>query len=310
MTGRRSHRGRITNTANLAWTSVPGDTTTPQSTYVISSTERTGDASNPGGGLNNYSASSSATVTTNTPAIGKTLVATSFPNTTGTNVAIGETITYSLAITVPEGVTNNAVVTDTLPSGLAIVTNTVSSTLASALSLSGAITPTITNSGGTAVFDLGTITNADVDNATPEVIRIDYAVVVLNAVGNTRNVTRANSVRMTYSSGALGPVTAPNVKIVEPTLSVTKTANPATGDAGDVITYTLAVTHTGASNSDAFDAVLTDTIPSGMTFTGVSHEHLRRRARFAHRSEWDYNGDLERAHVGAGQPDPVCREPQ
>ena len=258
----------ITNTANLAWTSLPGDVITAQSSYNTFSTERTGDIDNPGGAVNVYHTASTTTITTNAPTISKTLVATSLSNTNGVNVAIGETITYSVVITVPEGVTNNGVVTDTLPAGLAILTNTVSSTLASALSLTGAVTPTIANSGGTAVFNLGTITNTDVDNATPEVIRIDYPVVVLNAVGNTRNQTRVNSVRMTYSGGTLGPVIAPSVKIVEPTLSVTKTPNPAAGDAGDVITYTLAVTHTAASNADAFDAVLTDTVPSGMTFSG------------------------------------------
>ena len=39
----------ITNTANLAWTSLPGDVTTAGSPYNMLSTERTGDASNPGG---------------------------------------------------------------------------------------------------------------------------------------------------------------------------------------------------------------------------------------------------------------------
>ena len=53
----------ITNTGNVAWTSLPGDVTTPQSAYNGLSTERTGDTTNPGGVENDYRATGTANVT-------------------------------------------------------------------------------------------------------------------------------------------------------------------------------------------------------------------------------------------------------
>ncbi len=48
------------NTANLTFTSLPGDITTSQNAFSTVATERTGNIANPGAALNNYRASSSA----------------------------------------------------------------------------------------------------------------------------------------------------------------------------------------------------------------------------------------------------------
>jgi uncharacterized repeat protein (TIGR01451 family) len=54
--------------------------------------------------------------------------------------------------------------------------------------------------------------------------------------------------------------------VQEPALAIDKTAVPLSQALGDVVTYALTVTHTGASTSNAFDLVLADTLPAGMAF--------------------------------------------
>src|SRR4030065_709846 len=68
-------------------------------------------------------------------------------------------------------------------------------------------------------------------------------------------------------SGGPPPAPAPTSISVEPTLQVTKTALPTTGDAGDTISFTVVISHTGASNADAFELTWSDVVPAGMTYT-------------------------------------------
>ena len=79
------------------------------------------------------------TVTTALPLLAKTIAATSLPYSPNTNVAVGELVTYSATITVPEGLTSNVVLTDTLTDGLVFITNTFTSALSSGLAMSGSI---------------------------------------------------------------------------------------------------------------------------------------------------------------------------
>src|SRR5690606_11442450 len=58
------------------------------------------------------------TFTTPTPSLTKNIDSTSEPDSTGSNVLIGEVVVYRLDITVPEGKTLNVVLQDLLPSNL------------------------------------------------------------------------------------------------------------------------------------------------------------------------------------------------
>ena len=91
-----------------------------------------------------------ASVTTRDPSMIKSLVGTSFntANNLNTEAVIGETITYSVVITVPEGTTTLARVVDSLDLGLRFVS------LDSAVGVSGAVTfgpvtatPSLSNDG-------------------------------------------------------------------------------------------------------------------------------------------------------------------
>ena len=220
-----------------------------------------------------------ATVTVADPALSKTLLGTNQAHTTGVNVAIGEMLQYQLLITVPEGVSPAVTLVDTLDLGLAFVSldSLTPSSAALTTDVAGGFpavlsNATISNVGGgeqnrgrRATLNFGTLTNSDLDNATAETLTLTYTVVVINGGSNDRGDQRNNNAVWTWSGGSV-TAAAPNVRIVEPTLTVSKVALPTEGDAGDLITFTITLAHTGASNADAFEVALADVIPARMTY--------------------------------------------
>src|SRR5262249_51892912 len=62
-----------------------------------------------------------AIVTTAAPTVTKVVASTNEGSTSGNNVAIGEQVTYTVTVRVPEGVMHNATLTDSMPAGLALV---------------------------------------------------------------------------------------------------------------------------------------------------------------------------------------------
>lgn len=272
----------LTNTASTTYTSLPATVTTAQSPYNTLSTERTGNPGDPGGVENDYVASGSAAVTVSNAAVTKAVVSTNQAHTTGNDVAIGEILTYTVTVSVPEAVSNGVTLVDTLDPGLAFVgfdSLVVSNPAAVTSSVGGGFPAvlsgaTVSNPGGAAPltagsrvsFNFGTITNTDTNSAIAETLTLTYRAVVLNAATNVRGQLRNNSAVWT-ANGSSVTASAPDVILVEPSLVVDKTASPIRGDANDAITFTIAVAHAGASNTAAFDAVITDVIPAGLTIT-------------------------------------------
>jgi len=230
--------------------------------------------------------SDTAQVTIASPLINKSVTAIA-PGYAGNlnQVQIGEVITYQVVITLPEGTSQNVTFSDLVDNGLAL-TDVVSITPSSGDVttdvgggfpgiLAGAV---FTNSGAGShqldrllTLDFGNVTNANTDDATAETITIVYRARVLNWTDNDRGDSRNNRARWIWDNpNAAGTVyeqdNAPNVTIIEPELQVVKTLSAATGDAGDTLTVTLDISHTGASNADAFDVTLEDVLPTGFTF--------------------------------------------
>jgi uncharacterized repeat protein (TIGR01451 family)/fimbrial isopeptide formation D2 family protein len=276
----------ITNIARVQWTSLPGNVTTPQSPYSPVSTERTGDTSDPGGNENDYRANNSVAISVRLVGGVKVIAGTNQAFTAGNNVAIGELITYTVTFTIPEGVAPNVLVTDTLGTGLAFVSlDGLSASPALSTSVAGGFPNVLANAvitnvgagavnqGRRAIFNFGTLTNSDNNNAVAETITLTYTVAVLNSSGNNRGTALTNSAQLTWTSGSVTR-SAPNVTVVEPTLTPTKTVTPALADAGDVVTFTLRITNTNAANpTNAFNVVLTDVIPGGLTYQAASLAH-------------------------------------
>ncbi|HXG11572.1 MAG TPA: isopeptide-forming domain-containing fimbrial protein [Gemmataceae bacterium] len=103
----------------------------------------------------------------------KQVVATGRDFTTGSNLVIGEEVTYRVTMTVPEGTTTNARLTDTLPDGLAVVSlDSLTASAAVTTSVSGGFAAVLDNArallaepGRTVTLDFGTLTNSDRSNA-------------------------------------------------------------------------------------------------------------------------------------------------
>src|SRR5271157_3770521 len=211
----------------------------------------------------------------------KALTATDQLFTTGpSDLAIGEVGTYTVTITVPQGLTPAARLVDTLPDGLAIVdllslkTNSPglitfsngSLTLDSILATAQA--SGIGTNGSSATFDFGDIQNNDVVVTHTNTITAVYQVVALNVSANTNDRSQTNSARFFYNGTSTSASTT--VEIVVPHMEVTKTVDNPTADAGDIVTYTLTIKHASDTGADAFNVDLSDLVPDGVTYVAGS----------------------------------------
>ena len=200
-------------------------------------------------------------------------------------VAIGEVVTYRVTFNLPEGVTKNVTISDTLPAGMSYISNT--SKLARVFDndiqavndvrgINSASSGTFVNltdgvdvsvAGQVISVSLGNVTNSDNDEDVESYI-LEIKAVVQNISGNNAGTTLGNKGTISYEnySGTQFNVDSNiiNVHIAEPVIQVAKTANPLTGSGGDTITFTLTITNnsTGANAASAFDWVITDTLPS------------------------------------------------
>jgi uncharacterized repeat protein (TIGR01451 family)/fimbrial isopeptide formation D2 family protein len=192
-----------------------------------------------------------------------------------TQAVIGELVTYTVSVIVPEGQLVNVVVGDYLPAGLAFVDclNVTPSSSDIATDLPGGfssacndpINPTVAFGGQSLTFTLGTITNANRDNSVEERVDIQFSAVVLNVSSNQAGTSLRNEARMVIDGGAGGTaqVFSSALTVIEPTVSITKTAAkvvpappPATFDAGDTVEFVITVSNPGSV--DAFDVTITD----------------------------------------------------
>jgi LPXTG-site transpeptidase (sortase) family protein len=228
-----------------------------------------------------------ATVTSAAPSAGKTLVSTEIDNVNNLvdQAVIGELVTYRLVLIIPEGVTDTASVLDTLDSGLAFV-DCVSIARSSAalttttgrhdFSEACSTFTSVAGSGTPVTFTLGTLTNADRDDAVAETITLEYRAVVLNVAGNQTGTQLNNSAQFRWQTSSTIPsASAPNVTVIEPVLDVGKTAyvnglTPAVGDAGDPVEYVITIAHGPGSTADAFEVVFSDALPRAGAGTGPS----------------------------------------
>jgi uncharacterized repeat protein (TIGR01451 family)/fimbrial isopeptide formation D2 family protein len=212
------------------------------------------------------------------PTIDKSFVASSpDPDSNPATVAIGEIVTYQVDLTIPEGETISASLFDQIDRGLAFLDvlpiETFSGGLATA-DITFSAVPTVTISdAGTGVdldrrltIDFGDITNANDDDGAVETIRLRYRAVVLNWDNNDRGDVRNN--RADFRWDPPGPTAqtqisdqAPNVRIVEPLLEVGKGISPATAVGADTVMVSITIEHAVASNSSAFEASFSDTLP-------------------------------------------------
>ncbi|PJI50366.1 MAG: adhesin [Pseudomonas sp.] len=229
-------------------------------------------------------------------------------HTTGSNLVIGETMTYDIVVSLPEGSTANLRLSDLIPPGLRldltafggagyqIIYNAANNGIDP---FSGALTQAFAGSVNVLTFsgdgsdggDLNLLFSAAGSTADNNIgnnaFVIRLVLVASNVQSNQQGVTLNNGAQLTYSdpdgdtpngATALDRTVAspqqPSVSIVEPTLTVTQqiTATPTYGgfDQGDIVTFNITISNN--SGTDAFDLSLLDLLPTqitNLTFDGA-----------------------------------------
>jgi uncharacterized repeat protein (TIGR01451 family) len=233
------------------------------------------------GGTNFVTSSltNSASTTMATPSIQHSLIATNRTHTTGTNVAVGETVTYRARVSIPEGMMSDAVLRLTAPRGLAF-NQLMSIQIAPSIVLLNQtaisiLTNAVIESSGTSLRDgggilrlaLGDLSNLDRNNIASEDIDIVYSATVVNDLDLDQGDTIRTTANWSYSGGVTTAV-SPNATVVEPEVEVVKSWSSQVVDANDRLTVTMEVTAKGAAT--AFNIELVDGLPTGTAYVSGS----------------------------------------
>ncbi|MEZ5649743.1 MAG: DUF4347 domain-containing protein [Burkholderiaceae bacterium] len=224
-----------------------------------------------------------ASVGTPLPVISRTIVATNQAHTADDNgaspglgdVSIGETVQFEVVLQVPEGRITGAGFTEILdPQRYAFVS--LDSLTASSGDLSFSSAGTFTSvvpgdSGGGQAnridFAFGDIDNTNADNSVAETITLRYTAVVLDTAINNVGDLVDGTATLTDTAGTQSAAATP-MRVVEPALAVSLSADQSVADVGSTITYT--VTLTVAGNQPSFDVAFSDALPAGMTYVAAS----------------------------------------
>lgn len=225
----------------------------------------TADYASQSGAVNFPTVSDDATATIGQPVMDKTIVSIT-PNVDGNNgtMTIGEVIQYQVEVTIPEGVSSNAVVTDQLDNGLTFLSfdSIVPSSGDITTDVAGGFAAVLAGASGIgtrdASFDFGNLTNGNTNNGVAETITITYSVLVNDVLPANQNGRNKNNDASFSSDNGSASDSAPNLTIREPSLGLNKTVSPANADAGDTVTYTIVMTNNGTS--PAFDVVISDSL--------------------------------------------------
>jgi len=190
-------------------------------------------------------------------------VATDQGETSGMDVTIGEEVTYSLTISLPEGTTTGMVVTDVLPAGLQYVAGSL------ALDTTGfggtVALPTVTggaSDGDDVVMTFGTVTVTGDNDTLNNAFTLTLRALVLDVPGNTGYPTQTNlnnSATLQIGSGTVYKSGTATTPVVEPHLTLSKTFEPDQVAINDTTEITLELGNNGTST--AYDVVLTDAFP-------------------------------------------------
>lgn len=289
----------ITNTANIAYDSLPG----------------TGTATNPTGSLpgtqGSYTGSADADLAIEAVELIKSIISTSIPETSDTSadtnadprqLVLGETLRYRLLMRLPEGDADDFVVTDNLPTGLQYVVGTArlalvydfgGGTVTSSPGITcasgsldqagnettiGNITPNcaLEPSGGPfgngtdLVWDLGDLTNNNMD-ANQEFVVFEFDAQALDTAANRSGAVFANDYSLSLDGGA--STTTSNTAVAEaeaPEFGLAKrvlTGPTNNGDGTYTLTYRFAVENGGSL--PVTNVQVTDNLAT--TFSGATY---------------------------------------
>ena len=276
----------ITNTASAIWTSLPGTngtTSNPTGSTTPGTPGSDSGERDSSGGINDYADSGSDTVSVESVAVTKGVTATSETETGDSefrpgvpDLVVGESATFDITVTIPEGTTPQVVITDTVPFSNGVMRVDSASVVSVGANLNPAVpspVPAISDTqmadgiDDTVSFDFG-----QVDNTPDNAVTVDDQIVVrviATLVDETANVNDddlTNNVLVQFGPGLDASASA-DVDVVEPILSLDKSGSITQGDAGDSVTYTVTLQHTGGSAADAQDLVFDDPLPADLALS-------------------------------------------
>ena len=221
------------------------------------------------GGLNDYELQRSAAALIDggagTFAIDKRIVG-------DTKAEIGERLHYSITVNVADGVLNNFALSDVLPAGLQLVAGSATLTAGTGVSV---VSTNFTYSANRLDLVIGSVRGAVDGNANAVTIFYDADVldsVDNNAFGTAAQSSKANTVTASYDpgTGAIVRSDTETLTVAEPVLAIGKSIDDATPHLGQVVTYTITITHSAASGAGAFDLVLGDLLPPEVALNAAS----------------------------------------
>ncbi len=311
----------ITNTANVTYTSLPGDQgSVPNPTGSVTpgaSGSMTGERNGTGAPLNDYFDMSVATITADCPEISKTIVTTSNPltgsnqyNPAVTDLDVGEVVTYQVTFTLPVGTTSPAILTDNLPTGLAGIIKYVTSTIVSigsSISSGPAVVPVVSDTDGDlnndrVSYNFGTRTVMAGALATRQVT-VQIVGQVVNSVLNPLGKVLTNTASLYYGLGTMAASvdaelakaqvngTPTDIKLSATTIAENNLVNAMVGtlsatdpDIGDTFTYTL-VPGAGAVDNGNFSI-------SGTTLMVIPRTDFETKSSYSIRVQVEDQGGL------------------
>jgi uncharacterized repeat protein (TIGR01451 family)/fimbrial isopeptide formation D2 family protein len=222
--------------------------------------------------------SGTATIGLTAPKSTKTVTSTSVPDpdTVGSQVAIGERITYKITFVLPEGVTKSVTLIDRVLAGLSNL-DYVPNSAALAISTPNP-TPAPTCASGACTINSvtrNTTTNeiqiplGDVNVAVgngPATYTLTLDFIVKNTSANNIGTTLSDQGRLRFQNASGGFSNADTatrqVTVAEPVLDVAKAVSPGAPQADDTVTYKVTVSNTGTA--PVYDAAVKDTLPSDL----------------------------------------------
>lgn len=188
------------------------------------------------------------------------------------DLAIGEAMTYQLVLTLPDTSMDSVVLADTLPAGMEFVSGSVSA-IGSEITING--TTSVTSVGSNVIVSLTDVVNAFGDSVITEAedaIIIEIVARATDVPANVDGTTLTNSASLVVTPTGEAPldpvVDTATVEIIEPNVDVTKAVSDPEPDLGDTISYTFVISNDPTATAPAFNTVLTDNLPSGLTLTG------------------------------------------
>jgi uncharacterized repeat protein (TIGR01451 family)/fimbrial isopeptide formation D2 family protein len=279
----------LANTVEASWTSLPSRNTALNSSGRIGPDGAAGGMRNgavPAAGdpVNDYESRASASTAVPAVSISKSDRDPAQP------AEVGSHRQFRLAITLPEGTTENLLVSDDLAaSGLSYLLAN-SSDFDISYSFDGIATINgqppaeaafnafpADDTSGTALWDIGTVVTQREDDtagspAITPTIRIDYYARINNDLNTNVGSTLQNGVTVNYSNGETAATETLNdataaVTVIESNLGVSKSVTavtPAPITGGDILEYTVTVSNSG--NATAYDINLVDTLPPELEF--------------------------------------------